>query len=71
MKGIPIKRTIVEGDLRSEALKIAYKEKEKRGYINGLSQSISKLVQGELRLNGLVGMMERLGYKLEIKIIKK
>jgi len=71
MKGVPISQTVVMGELRKEALEIVYKHRQNGNYINGLGYTLSRLISGTLRLNGLVGMLNKLGYKLEIKIIKK
>lgn len=77
MKGIPHSSTKVTGELRDKAIEIYMKERfeNNKGYVpKGLWQynnMIGRLMDEEMRLNQFVSFMDKLGYKLEIKIIKK
>lgn len=77
MKGIPHNSTKVTGELRDKAIEIYLNERFEKndGYVpKGLhkfNNMIARLMDNEMRLNAFVSFMDKLGYKLEIKIIKK
>jgi len=71
MKGTPTEKALVTGALKEEALKIVYAHRHKATCVNGFSTALKRLRFGQMRINGLAGMLHKIGYCLEIKIVKK